>query len=182
MRWFELLKALFGTLLEKSDVPVWETELKAMNSGNEEICNALRYINESVGSPPRSDKTNKSSKYTLADLKLWIVMYRKHRANMNFKDGMFCDAFVSRAKYHIQRMLRDNNPVGAALFIGNPCNAADEDVCNDMIQTGGNRGFVGAERKEIDRYCQEIGFSPQKVFDGAQAWSGQLPELDEVEL
>ncbi|RLC98425.1 MAG: hypothetical protein DRI46_11345 [Chloroflexi bacterium] len=88
MKWFDLFKALFGTKLDKAEVEIWESELKAHSVSNEGLCDIMRHI-ENKDYTPRADKNNATSKYTLADLRLWVFIYRKEVAN---QDPDFADA------------------------------------------------------------------------------------------
>lgn len=78
MKWYELLMALFGTQVNPAQARVWEDELRQMKTGNEEICETLRFI-AGLDYTPRVDKERKTAKYNLRDLRLWVYIYRKNK-------------------------------------------------------------------------------------------------------
>lgn len=154
MKWFELFKALFGTSLGQTDVVVWENELRPLKIDNDGLCDVLRYI-QPKEPRPRADKGNATSKYTLADLKLWIYIY--HQNNKKEAGLAINTHFVGCCKHHIRRLVDEGRTYDAACLAKDPVSIPD--CWNDIIYAGGNRMYTPEEQSLVFEFCNKIGLN-----------------------
>ncbi|MFW0778327.1 MAG: hypothetical protein ACN2B6_11495, partial [Rickettsiales bacterium] len=124
---------------------------------NNDLCAVLRHISK-LDKKPRADSDHGVYAYNLADIQLWVAIYRRDKAGTYRVDS---SQKVNAVKHIIKELVDRGRYDEAAFTACNPSHTKHGEVYMSHKKLG-NVGLTELEEMEINNYCISLGFDPKQ--------------------
>lgn len=197
--WNSLLSMLFGVKLPREEAKAWFVELRRTVKGwewdklleddpckgefahdiNNELCSVLRHISK-LDKKPRADADHGVYAYNLADINLWVQIYRRDNAGHRTVNA---SARTNAVKHIISEFVKLGKYTEAAFTAVNPLDTKHGEAYMFHKRIG-NITLNDEELREVNDYCLTLGFDPkeQRISWDKENYDRVMKEFDKGTL